>query len=180
MVGDFAEHESRQALSGASLELPALSLIAHWHRCGMTADWLAGFMAYDFEHRESASNVLATVVNELLENAAKFCAGSFEPVGLSVRHYGDEVRVEVRNCTEAKHAEALRSHLARLEEEDPDGLFASLVERAGEPGSPGVGLLLLRRNYGAAIAVRADPPDGDRPWLIRIQTTLPAEELENQ
>ena len=179
--GTFADDEPTRALSGASIELPALSIVAHFRRCGLTADWLAAFMAYDFEHRESATSILSTVINELLENAVKFSAPSAEPIQLSVRHYGAKVRIEVRNPTDGARVDALKKHFARLETEDPDALFASLVERASEKGSPGVGLLILRRDYAASVGVKVESAEGrDDAAVVSVQVERDVEEVEQR
>ena len=180
-TGTFVDHEPGRALSGVSIELPALAIVAHWKRCGLTADWLAAFMAYDFERRASATSVLSTVVNELLENAVKFCAEKTAPVALSFRHYGSTVRIEVRNTVDSGRADALRAHFDRLESEDTDALFASLVANASEKGSPGLGLLILRRDYGASIGVRAETENGGTDArVVTVQVQLDVEEVEQR
>src|SRR5690349_25000309 len=59
-------------LSELSLSFPPLALVAEWSRCSETADFVARFFAHDYPDRDVAGSVLSTVVNELVENAAKF------------------------------------------------------------------------------------------------------------
>jgi len=61
VVGYFSDSIESGALTGVDLELRALELVAHWRRCGHTADWLARFFSYDFdlETREAATSVLS-------------------------------------------------------------------------------------------------------------------------
>ena len=176
-MGHFEGSELRNALSRAYVELPALTMIAHWRRCGLTADWLASVMAYDFEDREQATGVLSTVVNELLENAVKYCNGGENAVSVSISHLGNEVVIEVDNVAEDQRVRALHTHLSRLEAEGADRLFEEMAVRSDEAADTGVGLVILQRDYGAAIAARAEALAEGGLWRVRVQARLPAEEM---
>ena len=56
-----------------------IDLVREWSRCGQTADYMARYLAYDFADRETAASVLSTVINELVENAAKFSTDKANP-----------------------------------------------------------------------------------------------------
>jgi hypothetical protein len=58
-------------------------------------------------------------------------------------------------------------------------LFASLVANSSEKGSPGLGLLILRRDYGATIGVRAETEnDETEVRVVTVQVNLDVEEIE--
>lgn len=178
VVGDFVDGAAGPAaLTGVELDLRALDFVAHWKRCGLTADWLAAYLAYDFEPatRGAAVNVLSTAINELLENAAKWCADKRGPVRVAVRHHGDFVRIETQNVADERRSRAFRETLADLEG-DLDALFARRIEHQKEPGASGVGLVILKKDYGARIGARfAVRPDGH--WDVHVQLSLDAEEV---
>ena len=176
-LGEFEGRELKQALSRAHVELPALTMIAHWRRCGLTADWLASMMAYDFEDREQATGVLSTVVNELLENAVKYCSGGDNAVSVSVAHFGDELLIEATNMADERRVRALYAHFSRLEAEGADKLFEELAVRSDRAADAGVGLIILQRDYGVAIAAQAEDLGESGLWKVRIQAMLPAEEM---
>jgi hypothetical protein len=181
VLGDFDDGpDVPAAITGVDLGLRALDLVMHWKRCGMTADWLAGFVAYDCDPaaRGNAVGVLSTIVNELLENAAKFCADKTAVVGVAVHHHGEFVRVETRNVADARRVAAFRAALDDLATSPLDDLFAKRIERAREPGSPGIGLLLLKKDYGARIGVRLDAR-GDARWDVRVRVAIQTEEIEH-
>jgi len=166
VVGDFVDAaQSPPAITGAAVELRALDLVAHWKRCGLTADWLAPYFAYDFEPeaRDAAQNVLATAVNELLENAAKFCADKRSTLRLSVRHHGDFIRIETMSVADDARTAAFRAVLEELGRADLAELFARRIEHPQEPGSSGVGLVILKKDYGG--------------WDVHVQLSLDAEEV---
>ena len=176
VIGDLAT-AGPPALTGVVLELRALDLVAHWKRCGITADWLAGFFAYDFEPeaRAAAASVRSTAINELIENAAKFCDDKLAPVAIAVRHHGDFVRLETRNRCDGARAGRLRDALAALGG-DLDALFAARIERQEETGASGLGLLILKRDYGARVGARLTPGAGDT-FEVELQVTLDAEQI---
>jgi hypothetical protein len=179
VCGDFADEAALPpAITGVALELCALDLVAQWGRCGMSADWLAAYFAYDFEPtgRAAANAVLATAVNEVLENAAKFCADKRGVVRLAIRHHGDVIRIETTTVADRKRAQAFRDVLEELDRADLGELFASRVEHQREPGASGVGLIVLKRDYRARIGARLKPrPDGH--WEVRVQVVLNAEDI---
>jgi hypothetical protein len=179
MIGRF-EVASADPLSGVTVEMPALDLVAHWRRCGMSADFLAGYMAYDFSNRPVATNVLSTVINEVLENAAKFSADKRRQVRIAVTQLGDTVCVEATNATGAERADAFRRRLEEVLSGDPETLFQQHLENApsAPPGAPGVGLVVLRKDYRAELGARVTPR-ADSLFEVTVQVRLSAEEVDS-
>ena len=95
-------------LGELSVTLIPLDLVTEWARCGQTADYLARFLAYDFEKRELAASVLSTVVNELVENAVKFSSDKTLPAQIVVRQFGDRISITTSNNATAAQAESFR------------------------------------------------------------------------
>jgi hypothetical protein len=178
VVGDLPEITG-PPLGSAEVELVPLDMIAHWDRCGATADWAANLLAYNFDHRDAAANVLSTVINELLENAVKFSSDKRRPIRLRVAQRADRVLVETENTADAGQARVLEAHVAAMFA-DRGELFGRLIARAaaGEVGAPGVGLLVVRRDFRATLGVELSPLDDDEEQLVRVRVTLGAESLE--
>jgi hypothetical protein len=179
MIGELPQI-SGPALGSADVELVPIDMIAHWHRCGATADWAAQLLACNFGHRETAANVLATVINELLENAVKFSSDKHRPIRLRVAQRGARVVIETENAASAAQAHVLEAHVAAMLA-DRGELFGRLIARAeaGEVGAPGIGLLVVRRDFGATLGVELSPL-GDDDQLVRVRVTLDAESLEQR
>jgi hypothetical protein len=178
VIGKF-EDPSVNPLSGVAVEMPALDLVAHWRRCGMSADFLAGYMAYDYANRPVATNVLSTVINEILENAAKFSADKRCQVRVAVTQHGDSVCVEASNTTSPDRAESFRKCLEEVLSVDAEELFRRHLESASSapPGAPGVGLVVLRKDYEAELGVRITPR-ADGLFEVTVQVRLSAEEVD--
>jgi hypothetical protein len=179
VLGDMAD-VTDPALGSIAVELVPLDMIAHWHRCGATADWAAELLAYNFDNRATASNVLSTVINELLENAVKFSADKRRPIHLRAGQHGDRIVIETENAADEAQARALETHVETLFA-DRGELFARLIERAaaGDVDAPGVGLLVVRRDYGATLGVELSPL-GTGEQLVRVRVALDADTLEQR
>lgn len=180
VLGAWSDEPS-PAISGAQVSLRALELVTHWRRCGLTADWLAGFCAYDFEPaaRAAANNILSTAINELVENAAKFCADKTEPLTVAVHHHGDVIRIETRNRIDAAQAERLRRALADLARPDLEAVFAQRIEHQAAAGASGVGLLILAKDYQAKVGAKlAVQPSGQLD--VQIAVRLDVEEVSGR
>jgi hypothetical protein len=181
VIGAFDEAVMRKRLSGVAVEMPALDLVAHWRRCGMSADFLAGYMAYDFENRPVATNVLSTVINEVLENAAKFSADKRRQVRILVAQEGDVVRIEATNVVRPAQAEALRARLTEVLASDPEEKFLQHMENAAQapPGAPGIGFVVLRKDYGAQLGARIVPRD-DGLLDVSVQVAVPSAQVDER
>jgi hypothetical protein len=162
-------------LGSIDLALVPLDIIAHWQRCGATADWAAALLACNFAHPETAANVLSTVINELLENAVKFSSDKRSPIRLRVAQRGERVVIETENAADEAQALAFEEHVAAMLA-DRGELFAHLVARAaaGEVAAPGVGLLTIRRDFGATLGVEVSPLTPD-DQLVRVRVVVAAE-----
>lgn len=178
-LGELAD-ASGIPLGSIDVQLVPRDIITHWPRCGATADWAAHMLAYNFDQRETAASVLSTVINELLENAVKFSANNHHAIRLRVAQRGDRIVIETENVTEPMQSRVFEAHLAALFA-DRGELFSQLVARAaaGETGAPGVGLLVMRRDFGATLGVELSPLAGGDD-LVRVRVALAAGALEHR
>lgn len=173
-VGDpMPERAERDRISEMSLTLTPLDLIAQWQRCSTTADFLATYLCWHFENRANANQVLSGGLNELVENLAKFSADKRAPVELTVTHLGEHLRVRTRNQAHGAQARALASRLTRMAESDPEELFLEQLEHtaAHDRGASGLGLITIKKDYGARVGARITPVEGAND-LFTITLTL--------
>lgn len=179
LLGHFSQAAPMTALTGVELQLRAIELVAHWRRCGLTADWLAHFFAYDFapNTRETAVSVLSTVINELLENAAKFSGDKQRNVGISVRHHGEFMCIETHSTAADGQVAVLRDTMDDLGREPLDELFARRMQTKALPGASGIGLLILKKDYGARLGVKLSPLSADE-WDVQVRVELDMANVE--
>jgi len=170
------------AISELSLQVQAIDFVIQWRRCGMTADYLADFLAYAYEHREVAKNVVSTVVNELIENAVKFSPDKSRPIWVSVRNLGSALQLETVNFADESQVASFQKTLATLAQGKAEDLFLAQIDRSpsGDQTGSGVGLIVLCRDYSATLAVRAVPDEEPARYRVTVQVTLSEEEIEQR
>jgi len=140
-------------MARVNLELQPHQLLAQWKRCGMTADWLASYLSCELaaEARAAATNVLSTVINELLENAVKFSSDAAASIRVAVERQGASVRIETWNRALEGRASLLEETLAELQRGSAQALFLKRTAHPAAAGGPGIGIIIMQRDHGACI-----------------------------
>lgn len=169
MIGDI---DTAPEMLEANLALRLLpgSFTVPWSQCGATADFLAAFVAGAAADRPTAgADEISCAVNELLENAIKFCHGG--PIEVEVGLRRSDVVCRVTNPALAD-ASDLRERLTKLVACDPvEGLVARVEENATRGDSDaGIGLLTLRADYGVALGFRLEV-DASRAGVVLVETS---------
>lgn len=169
-------------LSEVQVQLRPLDLIVQWGRASMLADYLAGHFALHFEDQDKARHVLSTTLNELVENVAKFSTRTRRPASVTLQHLGDVVRVQVCNTTSPERAQALSSRLDRIASADAEELFLEQLEHtaAEDPLASGLGLITLRKDYGARLGAElSEAPGASGHVLVTLHLELPVDAVED-
>ena len=174
VLGAFPE-PPESPLSAVEMEILPLDLVTEWRRCGMIADFMADYMVHAFEKRAVARSILSTVMNELVENAAKFSADSRTPARASIRHHGDFVHLETRNVAVEAHVERLRTLLRDLARGDPVAVWRARIE-----GRLGLGIAMLARDYGATIGATTTRAGDGGSYTVCLRVSVSAAEVEQR
>lgn len=174
VLGAFPEPPS-PPLSAIEMDVVPLDLVTEWRRCGMIADFMAEYMACASEKRETARSVLSTVVNELVENAAKFSADKHATAHVSIRHHGQFVHAEVRNDATDVNVERLRELLGDLARDGASAVFERRLD-----DRRGLGLALLARDYGATVGATVVSAVSEGRTAVCLRVALSAEEVEQR
>ncbi len=173
VFGTFWEAPARSPLCAIATEIVPVDLLTQWRRCGMISDWYAEYLSYAFERRDIARSILSTVVNELVENVAKFSADKLAPARVALEHHGTILLVEARNVADSVHVEMLGAELAELAAGNAAEVFAHrLAERLG------LGLALLAKDYGATVGAAVAPVGAGGKIAVCLRVALSAAEVE--
>ena len=158
-----------------ALTLSPSELTAHWQRCGLISDFVAGYIsaAYAAEHREASApmfTAISTVFQELIENAAKFSRKREAPISVRVKHFSRILMLEVENGTTAAFAQRFEEYLGTLlESPDLDAVYLQILESKTESAAAaqrsGIGLLVLRKDHGIRVGVRFGEDEQGRPTI---------------
>jgi hypothetical protein len=173
-VGRVWTAPAHTPLCAISVEVVPVDLLTQWRRCGMISDGLADYLSYAFERRDVARSILSTVVNELVENVAKYSADKLAPARLSLEHHGVSLVVSSRSVSNAAHVGALSEELAELATGNPAEVFARLVAQRR-----GLGLALVASDYGASLGATISPAGGGLS-TVSLTAVLPASEVEQR
>jgi hypothetical protein len=167
--------DSNRPLAELTLSFVPLALVAEWARCSETSNFVARFFAHDYHDHELAGSVLSTVVNELVENAVKFSSDKAVAARLVVREYPECVTILTTNVVTVSQATTVAETITRLVGGDPELLFAEQIAHPPETGSAGIGLIILRKDYGATVGVRI--VDSGGAAMVDVEVTIDNKEL---
>jgi len=177
----FGTLESPNASSGAlslvDVRLSVPDVVHHWDRCRLTADYLAGFLVPEVAERHDVRMELSMIIDELLENAVKFCASNQEPVAVTVRHFGDAIWLETSNLCDKGHAEQLEASIRRVMERDIEELFIEQIETSAKtPDASGLGFITLCLNHDAKIGARISEATTDL-YRVTVEVLIDRQEV---
>src|SRR5262249_12363318 len=137
VIGDFLDVNPDEFLVLVSLKLVPSALPLKWAHWGATADFVTSYFGSFFDaSQESAGqaadkaevSALRYVLNELLENAAKFNEGNL--IHVQVGLGSEELVLLVENDVTEPIGAQLRPKLMELISSDPMDLFLQRVEES--------------------------------------------------
>lgn len=151
------------------LSFPAGDFQADWRRCNMAANYLAGYVAYQFAEREWAENLISTVTNEVLE-AVALLSPSAEQLDLRCRQRPDDLLIEVEHAVRPELDAAYAGFLADLHSRDSAELYFELLTAAARPALAfnQFGLALIAHDFKADLLGGRVEPSGRLRLTIRV------------
>jgi hypothetical protein len=160
------------------LSLLPRDMAMQWRRCGLTADFVAGFFAYRYPRCRPTQNSLSTILNEIVENAVKFSSPDDSPIEISLFDADDEIVLQVDNWAQHEQASRfLETARAVLDAADLEARYMdTLRKNALTADASGIGLLTLIHDFKVAVGVRLAPAKGPGFSRISIQVRLNPEE----
>ncbi len=174
LLGRFPEPPG-PALVTIRVEVVPIDLVTEWRRCGILADFAAGYLEWAFSRRSAARSVVSTVVNELVENAAKFSVDNRVSTHVTIRHYGEEVHAEVQNEAAEEHVRRLADVLGALGRDGAEAVFRRCLE-----GRLGLGLALIARDYHAVVGARVSAGRTPGGQEVCLRVSMSAQEVEQR
>ena len=173
ILGRFPQAPGTPALITIRIEVVPIDLVTEWRRCGILADFAAGYLVWAFERRHDARSVVSTVVNELVENAAKFSADNHVPTWVTIRHYGEVVHAEVQNEAADEHVARLKEVVEALARDGAEAVFRQRMEVR-----QGLGLALIARDYQATVGATVSPACTSGRNTVCLRVELSTREVE--
>jgi len=157
-----------------------------WRTNGLSADFLADYLATFFPSETNAANPKITrsevkgavsyIANELLENAMKFSnEGSNYPISIALHLSDDSLIFVSKNSLAPQTVEKFQTFLTLLTTEDPQELMFRQIEasadESNEGGGSGLGLLTMINDYCAELGSKFETVKVD-PAIITVTTMV--------
>ncbi|TGM08905.1 ATP-binding protein [Leptospira barantonii] len=139
--------DSLPSESEFTLRLRPMDLRIQWKRCSLTADYVSNYCAFQEKIDPDSANTISIVLNELIENAAKFSKDRKGEILLDLKYYSEILKIEIKNSTDEISKNKLENSIAALVNRNSDEIYIQkLKDDGGEPNS-GIGLLLLSKDF---------------------------------
>lgn len=171
--GQFEESFSSNEYLLIGFSPSSIPLKQRWRNNGLSADFLADYLATFFPARETDEDALTRqaeirgavsyVANELLENAMKFNDdASGYPVNIQLQLHNDHILFHVTNSVITVNLPKFQTFIQQILYNDPQELYLNRLEETGEQNTSQVGLLTMINDYGAElgwkfVTVQQDP-----------------------
>jgi len=149
---------AKDFLAEGTLELivKPIDMVTYWKRCSAVADFVARFYKVK-ESNNVNENLISTVFNEMIENAAKYSTKRDSDIYVSVKLYNTILKIEVQNVCNKLHCETLikRLNLILAEETNLDELYIHEMEnKMNGAKESGIGLLMLLKDFHIDLGVK--------------------------
>jgi hypothetical protein len=176
VFGNFRDQAEKNNLSDSTLLLNAAEMSQNWRRVSLTADYLAKYYSYYFPYkeqarfsmsREEAENTLSFIINELIENTAKYSNTPKKSVNIKLTLEEKVIFFQISNFITADTAQEFTDTCKEIFENNTEELYIKKLEENAETGKGGSGLgyLTLINDYGIKLGFKFEKISGT---IIRV------------
>jgi len=123
-------------------------MMSQWKRIGMVSDFTAEFFGQHQNLGNLTKNSVSTVVNELVENAAKFAKPRNGLIDLDFKFYSSIIKIEVRNIVSDRMRSNFELNIKRYLTGDIEKMYYDHLENlVSKSDTSGIGYLLMYKDY---------------------------------
>jgi hypothetical protein len=174
--GSYIEKLKEKAISESSISIKSDDLYQNWRRVSLSSDFLAKYYSYFFPYYEKATEILSRhdaensisfVLNELIENTAKYSNTGDKTVNIKIMLLEKILLFDISNFITEKMAKSFLSLAQEILEGNPEELYMERLERNMEKdiGDSGLGYLTLINDYGIVLGFKFEKIEHD---IIRV------------
>ncbi len=158
---------------GIEINVPVQDIQTEWSRCSMLANYIAEYVAFEYEHREWAENLLSTISNELLETAV-YLAPDISDLELKINKNEDAFLVTMTHLVKNPLLDHYETFIHSLESGQKQEIYLNWLTHSEEnaPYFNQLGLCILTNDFDAQLHVQNESEN-------RVETILhlPIKEL---
>jgi len=186
IVGKFTEDIREDAVSSCSLHIRSDDLFRNWRRVSLSADFLARYYSYFFPYREkardrmsreNAENSISFVLNELVENTAKYSDARDKAVDIRIWLLENVLLFKVTNFITAKFGQSFAAVAREILEGNPEELYLRRLEKNTEDdgGGSGLGYLTLINDFGVTLGFKFEKLE-EESTRVTVQAMMKCKE----
>jgi hypothetical protein len=172
VFGEYVEEAAKKALSQSLLVINSRELMRNWRTVSLSSDFFAKYYSYYFPYKEKAKerinrdvaeNSISFVLNELIENTAKYSNAEDQTVSIRIWLLEADIIFSLSNFVTAQLAESFAKLAREILESNPQELYLTRLERntQGEESGSGLGYLTLINDYGIALGFKFEAAGPD-------------------
>jgi len=160
-----------------SLSVYAQDMTLQWKRCEIVSNFISQFYSGANRNESIDTNSISTIINELIENAAKYSEKENSKVFIEIKDLGNKLRVDVKNRVSSR----IKLNFETITKTIASGninqmYFDALESKHKDDQTSGIGLLMLLNDYHLNIAYQIKNLHSDS-FEITVRAHIPLETL---
>lgn len=147
----------------------------YWKRCDVLSNFISQFYFHSYESKRLDKNAISTIINELVENAAKYSDKENSKIYIEIKDLGSDLRLEVKNRVTPWMKAIFENKIQTIQQGNINQLyFDALESRNNGSGSEGMGLLILLKDYQLKLAYEFTKTE-ELDFDLTIRVHIPVE-----
>ncbi|EMY70970.1 slr1658 superfamily regulator [Leptospira vanthielii] len=161
--------------SHLSISVSSADMTFYWKRCDVLSNFISQFYFHSYESKRLDKNAISTIINELVENAAKYSDKENSKIYIEIKDLGTDLRLEVKNRVTPWMKAIFENKIQTIQEGNINQLyFDALESRNNGSGSDGMGLLILLKDYQLKLAYEFTKTE-ELDFDLTIRVHIPVE-----
>lgn len=159
--------------SHLSIYVSSTDMNFYWKRCAILSNFISQFYSHSFESENLDKNAISTIINELVENSAKYSDKENNSIFIEIKDLGKVLRVEVKNRVTPWVKAIFENKIQAIQEGNINQMyFDALESRNNGSGSEGLGILRLLKDYGLKLAYEFTKQEIGFDLTIRVHIPI--------
>jgi hypothetical protein len=174
ILGNYSEQEDKK--DAIKLKLTQTDLVKVWKRCGITANYGANYISYSQPDEKEIENSASMILNELLENAAKYSSARESTIEILITILDETVVFQVDNYIEERQFELFKKYVSELVYcEDINGMYFRKLQAFSENNDmkSGIGLLTIMSCFNPKIGFKFQRFNETNNYRVSVQAAIP-------
>jgi len=163
--------------SHLELKLRPIDMVTYWRRCGSVSNFIANFYK-SHKNPEVHENLISTIFNEMIENAAKYSTKRDSEIFVDIKLYNTILKLQVKNtCNKTNYLAMKKRMETLLNNKNLDELYINEMQAKSRGDiDSGIGLLLIYKDYNIKIGAKFEELHHQETYDIIFQVYYYIEE----